>query len=137
MSSRSQPDPHVCEVTTFDAEKVNRVRQSIEQEDFTSTAQLFKALADSTRLKIAYALSIEKEMCVCDVAQVIGSSIATASHHLRLLRNMGLAKMRKEGKMVFYSLDDDHVKQMVAIALIHQKEGKPDGVHSFETRVSG
>ncbi|MFD6903499.1 ArsR/SmtB family transcription factor, partial [Streptomyces diastaticus] len=61
------------------------------------------------------------------VANIIGSSTATASHHLRLLRNMGLAKYRKEGKMVFYSLSDEHVHQLVSIALIHSKEGADDG----------
>lgn len=86
-------------------------------------ARMFKALADETRMKIAYALTHEEELCVCDVAQVIGASTATASHHLRLLRNMGLAKYRKEGKMVFYSLDDEHIKQLIIIAYDHTKEG--------------
>lgn len=79
-------------------------------------------MADDTRMKIAYALCVEQELCVCDVANIIGSSVATASHHLRLLRNMGLAKYRKEGKLVFYSLDDDHVKQLILLAMVHSKE---------------
>ncbi|MBN2909569.1 helix-turn-helix transcriptional regulator [Polycladomyces sp. WAk] len=91
------------------------------------TAQLFKALADPTRLKIAYALVQEDELCVCDVANIINSSLATASHHLRLLRYMGLAKYRKEGKLVFYSLDDDHVKQLVQLAFDHSKELTTNG----------
>ncbi|AUS10432.1 transcriptional regulator [Laceyella sacchari] len=91
------------------------------------TAQLFKALADPTRLKIAYALVQEDELCVCDVANIIDSTLATASHHLRLLRNMGLAKYRKEGKLVFYSLDDDHVKQLVQLAFDHSKELTTNG----------
>jgi DNA-binding transcriptional ArsR family regulator len=57
-------------------------------------------------MKIAYILCQEEEVCVCDVANVIGSTMATTSHHLRLLRNMGFAKSRKEGKLVFYSLQD-------------------------------
>ncbi len=85
-------------------------------------AKIFKALSDDTRIKIAYALSIESELCVCDVANIIGSSNATASHHLRLLRNLGLAKYRKEGKLVYYSLDDAHVKQLIKVAFEHQKE---------------
>lgn len=83
---------------------------------------MFKALADDTRMKIAFALSQEDELCVCDVANIIGASTATASHHLRLLRNMGLAKYRKEGKLVFYSLDDDHIKQLIEMAYQHQQE---------------
>lgn len=59
-----------------------------------------------------------------DVARIVGSTTATASHHLRLLKNLGLAKYRKEGKLVYYSLDDDHVKQFIKVAFAHQKEGE-------------
>lgn len=114
-----------CETFCFDENKVNRVKGQIDE--VNGVELLFKALADSTRIKIAYALTIEKELCVCDVANIIGSSTATASHHLRLLRNMGLAKYRKEGKLVFYSLADEHIHQLVSIALIHLKEGDTDG----------
>ncbi|WP_249365416.1 ArsR/SmtB family transcription factor [Cytobacillus citreus] len=114
-----------CETFCFDEEKVNRVQKRIEE--ISGVELLFKALSDSTRIKIAYALTIEEELCVCDVANIIGSSTATASHHLRLLRDMGLAKHRKEGKLVFYSLADDHVHQLVSIALIHSKEGVSSG----------
>jgi ArsR family transcriptional regulator, lead/cadmium/zinc/bismuth-responsive transcriptional repressor len=114
----------VCEVTCVDEDKVNRVKVSISQQDTLPVAQIFKALSDDTRIKIAYALSEEDELCVCDVANIVGSTTATASHHLRLLRNLGLAKYRKEGKLVFYSLDDDHVKQLIQIAFAHQKELK-------------
>src|SRR5690625_7966084 len=75
-------------------------------------AKVFKALSDDTRVKIAYVLSLEGELCVCDVANIIESSTATASHHLRLLKNLGIATYRKEGKLVYYSLDDEHVKQL-------------------------
>ncbi|EGK10270.1 MAG: metalloregulator ArsR/SmtB family transcription factor [Firmicutes bacterium] len=114
-----------CEVYCYDEEKVQRVQPLIKIEDFVGTAQLLKALADATRLKIAYALVQEEELCVCDVANIIGSSMATASHHLRLLRNMRLAKYRKEGKLVFYSLDDDHIRQLVQLAFDHHKEMNP------------
>ena len=59
-------------------------------------SQIFKALADETRLKIAFSLTLEEEMCVCDVAAVIGSSVATASHHLRYLREQALAKSQEK-----------------------------------------
>lgn len=114
----------VCEVTCVDEEKVNRLKSTISQQDTLSVAQIFKALADDTRIRIAYALIEEEELCVCDVANIVGSTTATASHHLRLLRNLGLAKYRKEGKLVYYSLDDDHVKQLIEIAFAHQMEGK-------------
>lgn len=112
----------VCQVTCVDTAKVKRVQESVSKQNTMAVSQLFKALSDDTRVKIVYALSTEDELCVCDVANIIGSSTATASHHLRLLRNMGLAKYRKEGKLVFYSLDDDHVKQLINIAFTHQQE---------------
>lgn len=114
-----------CDTFCFDAEKVNRIQPQIEQ--VNGVELIFKALSDATRLKIAYALTLEKELCVCDVANIIGSTTATASHHLRLLRNMKLAKYRKEGKLVFYSLTDDHVRQLVYIATIHGKEDGQNG----------
>ncbi|MFJ5622824.1 ArsR/SmtB family transcription factor [Peribacillus loiseleuriae] len=114
-----------CEVFCYDEEKVNRIKNRVEE--VSGVELIFKALADSTRIKIAYALTLEKELCVCDVANIIGSTTATASHHLRLLRNMGLAKYRKEGKLVFYSLADDHIHQLVSVAMIHSKEDLHDG----------
>lgn len=114
-----------CETFCYEEEKVNRLKGQVEE--VNGVELLFKALADSTRIKIAYALTLEEELCVCDVANIIGSTTATASHHLRLLRNMGLAKYRKEGKLVFYSLADEHIHQLVSIALIHTKEGVTDG----------
>lgn len=112
----------VCEVTCFDEEKVTKVKNELSMQNTMEVSKLFKALADDTRVKIAYSLSVEEELCVCDVANIVGCTVATASHHLRLLRNLGLATYRKEGKLVYYSLDDEHVKQLVEIAFTHQKE---------------
>jgi len=116
-----------CEIFCFDEEKVNRAKAKLENRDTRTVANMFKALADETRMKIAYCLCIEDELCVCDVANIIGSSVATASHHLRLLKNMGIAKYRKEGKLVYYSLDDEHVRQLVMLAIAHAEEGVPSG----------
>ncbi|MCM3600754.1 metalloregulator ArsR/SmtB family transcription factor [Robertmurraya korlensis] len=112
----------VCEVTCIDEEKVTKVKNELSMQNTIEVSKLFKALADDTRVKIAYSLSVEMELCVCDVANIVGCTVATASHHLRLLRNLGLATYRKEGKLVYYSLDDEHVKQLVNIAFTHQKE---------------
>lgn len=111
-----------CEIYCYDEEKVNRIQGELEKEDLSTVAQLFKALADENRAKISYALCQDDELCVCDVANIIGSSVATASHHLRTLNKQGIVKYRKEGKLAFYSLDDEHVKQLIVIALAHQKE---------------
>ncbi|PLT32057.1 metalloregulator ArsR/SmtB family transcription factor [Bacillus sp. V5-8f] len=113
-----------CEIYCYDEEKVNRIQGELQKEDISSVAQLFKALADENRAKIAYSLCQDDELCVCDIANIIGSTIATASHHLRTLLKQGLVKHRKEGKLVFYSLDDDHIKQLIVIALAHNKELK-------------
>ncbi|MEH7439254.1 metalloregulator ArsR/SmtB family transcription factor [Neobacillus drentensis] len=113
----------VCEITCVDNEKTARVGQQLEKDQhITEVTKIFKALSDENRLKIAYALTLEEELCVCDVAHIVGATTATASHHLRHLKNMGLAKYRKEGKLVYYSLDDDHVKQLIHIAIAHQEE---------------
>lgn len=112
----------ICEVNIIDEIKVEKVKNELKLKNTKEVATLFKALSDDTRVKIAYSLTIEEPLCVCDVANIVGCSIATASHHLRLLRNLGLAKYKKEGKLVYYYLDDDHVKQLVEIAFTHQKE---------------
>lgn len=109
-----------CEVSKTHAEAVERVQQSTP--NLSDTAQIFKAFADETRLKIAYALTLEKELCVCEVAQTIGSSVATASHHLRYLRNHALAKSERKGRKVYYSLKDYHVFELVTIAFEHASE---------------
>ena len=122
MTNQNNKIDDCCEIFCYDEEKVNRLKGDLQQQDTLSVAKIFKALADDTRVKVAYALSQEEELCVCDVANIVGCTMATASHHLRLLRNMGLAKYRKDGRLVFYSLDDDHVKQLIQIAFLHSKE---------------
>ncbi|MED3646616.1 metalloregulator ArsR/SmtB family transcription factor [Halalkalibacterium halodurans] len=116
-----------CDVFLYDKEKVQLVSEAMKGENFAKVADMFKALADETRVKIAYALLQQEELCVCDVAHIIGATTATASHHLRHLRNLGIAKRRKEGKLVFYSLDDDHVRTILSMAVVHGKEGKGNG----------
>lgn len=111
-----------CELRMIQEPKVNRVKNQLNMQNTAEVAKIFKALSDETRIKIAYALSIEDELCVCEVANVIGATVATASHHLRLLHNLGLAKYRKKGKLVIYSIDDEHVKQLIEIAFAHQQE---------------
>lgn len=110
----------ICAITKADANVVQRVKGGIP--DLTSVVTIMKALADETRLKIAYALTIEPRLCVCDVAEIIGASVATASHHLRYLKEHRLAKSERVGKQIFYSLADDHIYQIVTIAYEHGEE---------------
>ncbi|MGA5689725.1 ArsR/SmtB family transcription factor [Cytobacillus pseudoceanisediminis] len=115
-----------CDIYCFDEEKVNRIQGELVKEDLSGAAQLFKALADENRAKISYALCRDEELCVCDIANIIGATVATASHHLRTLHKQGIVKFRKEGKLAFYSLDDDHIRQLMMIALEHGNEVKTD-----------
>ncbi|MEK5233651.1 metalloregulator ArsR/SmtB family transcription factor [Lysinibacillus sp. FSL K6-0232] len=111
----------ICETMQINEAAVTRVQQQMP--DLSGVAKFLKALSDATRLKIAYALTLEDELCVCDIAAVIGSSVATASHHLRYLKDNHLAKSRRKGKQMYYSLADEHVYQIVTIAYEHAKEG--------------
>ncbi|WP_431028243.1 ArsR/SmtB family transcription factor [Lysinibacillus sp. LZ02] len=115
----------LCEVTEVHGDVVGRIKPQIPE--LSKVAQFLKALSDETRLKIAYALTLENALCVCDVAEIIGSSVATASHHLRYLKEHGLAKSYRDGKMIYYSLADNHVYQIVTIAYEHSIEGDEDG----------
>ena len=84
-------------------------------------AELFKVFGDSTRIKILYAL-FEAELCVCDIAQLLSVSQTAVSHQLRVLKNNKLVKFRKEGKNVFYSLADDHVRRIIDQGIEHVEE---------------
>lgn len=117
----------MCEVHLHDEEKVNRIQKEIRQVDISSMSKLFKVIGDENRVKISYALCEDEELCVCDLANIIGASMATTSHHLRTLYKHSIVKYRKEGKLAFYSLDDDHIKQLILIALAHQQEVRVDG----------
>jgi len=92
-----------------------------EEETFYDLADLFKVFGDSTRIKILWALD-EAEMCVCDIATLLNMTQSAISHQLRVLKQANLVKNRKEGKIVYYSLDDDHVKQIFDQGLIHINE---------------
>ncbi len=113
-----------CEIFFYDKEKVNKIKEDMEKVDISGVSKLLKAIADETRAKITYALGQEEELCVCDIANIINASIANTSHHLRTLNKQGIVKFRKEGKLAFYSLDDDHIRQIMMIALTHREEVK-------------
>ena len=84
-------------------------------------AELFKVFGDSTRIKILYVL-FESELCVCDIAQLLGMTQSAVSHQLRILKSNKLVKFRREGKTVFYSLDDDHVRSILSLGMEHLDE---------------
>lgn len=113
-----------CEIYCYDEEKVNRIQGNLQTVDISSVAQILKAIADKNRVKITYALCQDDELCVCDIANIIGVTVANASHHLRTLHKQGIVKFRKEGKLAFYSLDDEYIRQIMMIALALKKEVK-------------
>lgn len=112
-----------CEIRSVDQEKVAEAkRRLLDDEVYTHLAETFAALADSNRAKIIYSL-IEQELCVCDIACVIGISESAVSQHLRILRSLRLVKQRKEGRMMYYSLNDDHIRTLLDVCLEHAQHG--------------
>lgn len=85
---------------------------------YTRLAETFSALADSNRSKIIYSLR-EHELCVCDLAAVVGISESAVSQHLRILRNLRLVKQRRQGRMAYYSLNDEHIETLLQVCLEH------------------
>ncbi len=92
-----------------------------DHEQVISLSETFKVLSDPTRLKVVLALGKE-ELCVFDIAELLGVSESAVSHQLRLLKTLRLVKYRKNGKMVFYSLDDEHIEDLIRIATRHVSE---------------
>ena len=91
------------------------------EEELFDLAELFKVFGDSTRIKILYLL-FEAEMCVCDIAQLLGMTQSAISHQLQVLKKSKLVKYRREGKTVFYSLADDHVRTILGQGMDHVTE---------------
>ena len=115
-------DIEVCKENVVDTVKVNNVRATLpDNHEILDLSETFKTLGDPTRLRIVLALAKE-EFCVCDLSILINLSVSAISHQLRLLRNMKLVKFRKEGKMVYYSLDDSHIENIIREAQTHVRE---------------
>lgn len=111
-----------CEVKKPHCDVVDRVRKNMPDEDsLYDAAELFKVFGDSTRTNILSAL-MESELCVCDLSELLNMTVSAVSHQLRILRHSKLVKSRRSGKEVFYSLADDHVRGIFALAMEHIKE---------------
>lgn len=109
-----------CNIMHIDT--VKQVKEKMPKDEIIfDVAELFKMFGDSTRIKIICAL-IEAELCVCDIANITGSTVSAISHQLRILKQAKLVKYRKEGKVVYYSLDDEHVKQIYEKGREHIEE---------------
>ena len=112
----------VCENGHEHTETVSAVEKIMPPEELLyDLAELYKVFGDTTRIKILYAL-YESELCVCDIAALLGMTQSAISHQLRVLKTNKLVKFRRDGKEVFYSLDDDHIFKILAQGLEHIKE---------------
>jgi len=111
-----------CEVKCLNPGKVRRIAKLFPKtEMLTELSDLFQLLSDPNRVKILYALSRE-EVCVCDLSALLGMSDSAVSDQLRLLRALRLVKSRKDGRVVYYSLADDHVTRLLEMCLEHENE---------------
>ena len=112
----------ICEINIIHQDKVDEFKKIMPEDGLIyDLAELFKVFADSTRMKIIYAL-MEEELCVCDIAWVVGTTQSAISHQLRILKQAKLVKYRKEGKAVYYSLDDEHISEIVKKGREHIEE---------------
>lgn len=115
-------DESNCDVYHVDEVKVRKVLRRVGSDArFESLARMFQVLSDPTRAKLLFALA-QEELCVCDLASIVERSRPAVSHQLRLLRDLRLVKYRREGKMAYYSLTDDHVRHLVEDGLRHTEE---------------
>ncbi len=113
-----------CLVGGADRERVERGRAMLLEDDaYFELAETFRALADSSRAKIVYSL-LHQELCTCDLAAITGNSESSVSQHLRVLRELRLVKSRRSGKMVFYSLDDAHIRILLSVCLSHVRDAE-------------
>lgn len=119
MTAKNSPR---CEVTAIHQEIVARVRRKMPcEEKLFNLAEFFKVFGDTTRIRILSAL-FQSEMCVCDIAYLLEMSQSAISHQLRILKQAQLVKYRKEGRVVYYSLDDEHIKDIFDQGYQHIQE---------------
>lgn len=111
-----------CDCDVIHEDVVNKVQNSMAEEDHLyDLAEVFKVFGDSTRIRILEALS-KAEMCVCDIAFLLNMTQSAISHQLRVLKQARLVKNRRDGKIVYYSLDDDHIERILNMGLEHIRE---------------
>jgi DNA-binding transcriptional ArsR family regulator len=112
----------VCEIKYINKKAVKEVKLKLLENDLINMiTEIFKIIGDPTRVKILQSLSLN-ELCVCDIAEVLSMTHSAVSHQLRVLRSKNLVKFRKEGKIVYYSLADEHVIKIIDMAIKHIKE---------------
>ena len=118
-TTAARPQADVCEIKSIHPEAVAEAQgRLLDDRVYRRLADTFSALGDPNRAKIVYSL-MGRELCVCDLAAVVGMAEAAVSQHLRVLRNLRWVRNRKQGRLVYYCLDDDHVRELMEISLAH------------------
>jgi DNA-binding transcriptional ArsR family regulator len=111
-----------CRVRVIHPEKVTRARnEAIPEQEVESLVQTYKALSDPTRVRILFALKSE-EMCVCDLAALLGISESAVSHQMRRLKDLALVGCRREAQVLYYSLKDRHIGNLIGLSLEHTRK---------------
>ena len=119
---RMKTEAECCDIIQIHEELIKKAEENILEEDvLKELADFFKVFSDTTRLRILSVL-FQSEMCVCDLAEVLGMTQSAISHQLRVLKQMKLVKNRREGKTVFYSLADGHIQTIMNQGIEHMRE---------------
>ena len=124
-----QPNDYICSVRQVDVQKIQQGRALLLSDDvYVDAAEVFRALGDTSRAKIVFSL-LQQELCVCDLAAVCDLSESATSQHLRILRSLRIVRVRRSGRMSYYSIDDDHVRVLHGVCLNHLSDmGSLEGI---------
>lgn len=111
-----------CEIYEIHPQKLERIQKFLLSGQLLyRMGRIFKILSDPTRLRIIMALN-EEELCVCDISVIVGQSVSSVSHHLKALRDLNLVKFHRQGKMIYYTLADPHINNLITLAQEHAQE---------------
>jgi ArsR family transcriptional regulator len=122
LATNNAPVTELCEVKGIHVDVVEDVRKRLPNSDkLNELAYLFKLFGDGTRIGILWALS-ESEMCVCDLCALLNMKQSAVSHQLRNLKQSRVVRSRREGKVVYYALDDEHIRQLLDLGMVHVNE---------------
>ena len=120
--NENQNEIECCETKELHEDLLHIVNEKLpREEELYDLAELFKVFGDSTRIRILHAL-IETELCVGDMAQILNLTQSAVSHQLKILKDAKLVKFRREGKIIFYALDDEHVRTILSMGVEHVEE---------------
>ena len=122
MAEPKQDSAPTCEYLNVHEDAVAQVLAALpDDETLYDLSELFRVFGDSTRIKILYVL-FESELCVCDIARLLNLTQSAVSHQLRILKDAKLVRFRREGKIIFYALDDEHVRNILSMGMEHVEE---------------